>query len=470
MHHNNSTTDMERITIFVRTTKRNTDEIRVRFRLRDGRDVDLYHKSGIRATPATLAKFNPDGTLKPKVSNIDPDLVDAVSDEVAAMKRAYRQMLADGTPLEGESFENAVRKQLYPGEQDRADGATLLRRFSRYIEDAKRDGIFGDNRYMKYKGLLGKLSRFLTIKGRRDIMPAQFDDDLLMQFRRFIFDEYTYVKDWPGLYVAVSERNKPTKRLGSNTVATNMRILQTFFLDLENKEEITRTPFRRLGAERKKTIMRERYDDPVFLYKDEFLKLLHTDIPSTLALTKEAFLVQCAFGFRVSDFKTLTMDNISVSPDGIPFVHYLPKKTRESQPDFREVETPVLRFAFDIIKKNSCQFPILRYVTGEDGYNAKIKRLLKHCGIDRTVAVYNEELRDNEYKPLWELGSSKICRKTHVDMLNKVQINMYAAGLHREGSAAVNRYTKIELRDRFVLLCAAFDQEPYSVDSDLNIK
>ena len=34
------------------------------------------------------------------------------------------------------------------------------------------------------------------------------------------------------------------------------------------------------------------------------------------------------------------------------------------------------------------------------------------------------------------MASSKLARKTHVDMLNKVQINYYAAGLHREGAKA----------------------------------
>ena len=38
---------------------------------------------------------------------------------------------------------------------------------------------------------------------------------------------------------------------------------------------------------------------------------------------------------------------------------------------------------------------------------------------------------DLERVPLYGLE-----RKTHVDMLNKVQINYYAAGLHREGSKA----------------------------------
>jgi hypothetical protein len=37
-----------------------------------------------------------------------------------------------------------------------------------------------------------------------------------------------------------------------------------------------------------------------------------------------------------------------------------------------------------------------------------------------------------------------------------VQINFYAAGLHRTGSDAVFRYTNLELVDRYRLLKAAF--------------
>jgi hypothetical protein len=95
--------------------------------------------------------------------------------------------------------------------------------------------------------------------------------------------------------------------------------------------------------------------------------------------------------------------------------------------------------------------------------------LLKYCGIDRECMVFNQTTKDNEYKPLYELGSSKLCRKTHVDMMNKVQINQYAAGLHKEGSDAVNRYTKLSLHDRFILMCAAFGEPSYKVDENLNI-
>ena len=46
---------------------------------------------------------------------------------------------------------------------------------------------------------------------------------------------------------------------------------------------------------------------------------------------------------------------------------------------------------------------------------------------------------------------------------------MYAAGLHKEGSKAVNRYTKMEMKDHFMLMCVAFDQPIYKVDKELNI-
>ena len=57
---------------------------------------------------------------------------------------------------------------------------------------------------------------------------------------------------------------------------------------------------------------------------------------------------------------------------------------------------------------------------------------------------------------IYEIATSKLARKTHIDMLNKVQINYYAAGLHSAGSNAVFRYTSLELADRNVLMRAAF--------------
>ena len=47
-------------------------------------------------------------------------------------------------------------------------------------------------------------------------------------------------------------------------------------------------------------------------------------------------------------------------------------------------------------------------------------------------------------------------------------LDIYAAGLHRQGSGAVHRYTMMELADRFALMNVAFDQDDFRVDECLD--
>ncbi len=51
----------------------------------------------------------------------------------------------------------------------------------------------------------------------------------------------------------------------------------------------------------------------------------------------------------------------------------------------------------------------------------------------------------------------------------KLKVDLYVAGLHRQGSKAVRRYTMLELKDRFALMCAAFGEEQYKVGEDFEM-
>jgi len=84
------------------------------------------------------------------------------------------------------------------------------------------------------------------------------------------------------------------------------------------------------------------------------------------------------------------------------------------------------------------------------------------------VAQFNEETKKNDYSFLSTKGPS-VVPNAHLDIMNKVQIDIYAPGLHKQGSSAVNRYTLLEIRDRFALMNAAFGQEPYQVNEKLEI-
>lgn len=459
---------MINISIFNRTTK-SEGTIRLRFRLRDGRQVDLYHKSEIRADLSELEAFDlGTGKVKARKTIYNRALAEAISTEMNIMEMAYSQMLTESLPLDGETFEATIAAIKHPATAEKKDASILLVRMDKYIESGVRDGIFGKSRENQYRTLSAILRRYLVIFGDVDMKVKDADADFLMRLRQFIIDEYRYLDDWRHLYIDILPQNLPTTKRNDNTTAIKMKMLQAFFTELEDNEEIEKSPFRRLGKERKHTIMRERYDAPIYLYAAELEKVREAAIPANLEEVRAAFIVQCALGCRVGDFQSLGMEDVAISADGIPYVHYIPQKTK-SKLGAEEVETPLVKYAFDIIKERDFNFPILRNITGAYGYNAKIKTLLQACGIERKCAAYNEESGKNEYKPLWEFGSSKLARKTNVDMMSKVQVNLYAAGLHKEGSEAVNHYTSLEMRDRFVLMCAAFRQPLYKVDADFNI-
>ncbi len=458
---------MERITIYFRPTKI-SDVSKIRFRLRDKDGLQLWHKSEIKASVSDMSKFTLEGTLRPKVSVYNKELLESIQQEISYMREAYKYMKEKNLDLTSVVLENTIQDIKDPKVKVRQQEETFLERFIRYSDEALRDGIIGLARYRHFKSLAAKLERYLIINGRLNIKTIDFDQDQILEFRIFCIDEYKYVRKWKSLYKNVSKQNIPTEKRNQNTIASHMKMLQTFFNELENTDEILKSPFRRLGTERRKVVMKTKFDDPVYLKQEELMQVMNTEVPKTLEETKDAFLVQCALGCRVSDFKELSMDKIAVSEEGIPYVHYLPIKTRKTQADYKEIETPLVKYALDIIKRAQFKFTVTKYAAGQCGYNVKIKELLRLSGIDRKVSFFDVETQDNKWIPLYELGSSKLCRKTHVDIMNKVQINMYAAGLHKEGSEAVERYTKLELKDRFILMCAAFKQPDYKVDENLN--
>lgn len=463
---------MERISMYNRTSAKG-DTLRVRLRLIDGRDVTLYHKTGIRAKIKDLEKFTPEGTLKPKVTVYNKQLKAELNTHFTAMSKAYALMKAKGMDMTSDVLEKEIDKILNPVVEVRSSSAeTLCERFVRFADESRRDGIIGVERYKMIIGQADKLKRFLTIKGLSKISVTEFDTNLLLEYRQFVFDEYLYVEKYPKLYKVEKKRGarrNPDHRASINTVVYNMKNLQALFNELEKTDEIMKSPFRRLTTEKKRAVMHTMYDSPVFLRQEEFQKVIDTEVPDKLQGIKDAFILNCCFGCRIGDFSRLSMEKVSVSPEGIPYIHYIPSKTSGTQETNKEIVTPLIRLAYDIIQRTRFDFGFKITTAGTSFYNKKVRDLIKACGIDRKVSIYDQEKHDNVYVPLYEEASSKLARKTHVDMMSKVQVNLYAAGLHREGSSAVNRYTNMELKDHFALMNVAFGQKAYKVDADLNI-
>lgn len=230
---------MERVTIFLRTTKTEGD-IKLRFRLRDGREVDLYHKSEIRAALKDMAKFDENGNVKPKVSVFNKELKLAIDREMDAIYAAYHSLCEKMQKghINGEIFEDAIDTLLNPDTRSQKKAEmTMLERFDRFIADGYRDGIFAEGRMRHYRVVYGALERFLAIKNLRCITPVEFTADMLMDLRYFFTNEYEYVEKYSYLYDDKRKRDIPTQPRDMNTTITRLKKLQAFSMSWKTRKK-----------------------------------------------------------------------------------------------------------------------------------------------------------------------------------------------------------------------------------------
>jgi len=300
----------------------------------------------------------------------------------------------------------------------------------------------------------------------KDITVKEFDGSMLHDFSLWLRDEWRFVEKYFDLYESLDERRIPRDARSSNTIATKMKLLRCFFRAQEFIGEVDKTPFNMLDGSRRKAMMREKYDTPVSLTREELKTIAQAEVPLALSEVRDTFVLHCFIGCRVNDLKAMTWDNVAVV-DGIPFIHYIPQKTAYQEGE--EVVTPLMRTALEILKKYDFKFSLLRNLWGKDGYNSQIKKLLEICGIERNCPIRDTDSGRTKYVPVWEIASTKLARKTFVNMMASCQVDLYAAGLHKRGSDAVERYAHIDLKERFRLMCFAFNEQEYEVDDNLTV-
>ena len=438
------------------------------FRVNVNRNIRLRVKSGIFVYPN---RFKNGGIVLPRAEDgkgTRKEMLDAnttLSNLIVSIINfceTNKAITKDELIIFIDKFHNQDK---YIKQEDKKEA--LCEMFQRYVNGWLDTGVIGSGRKKHYDVVIRELNRFFIINGIDGEPVEVFNKDMILKFREFLRIEHTLVDKYPGLYVDMNNRNRPSKERSQNTIAEKLLLIQAFMVELERNDIIPVSPFRKIGKE-KEAIMKQQYDEPVFLTKAEFNTILVKDCPDSLQRVKDLFIVQCCFGCRVGDFRRFTFDNIGIE-EGIPYIHYLPQKTHRDGLIRTEIRTPIIRIAYDIIMKyegelsKNALLPFYPDGNGETGYNYQIKKLLEYCGIERKIAIFNTSLSTNEYKPIYEIASSKLARKTHVDLMNKVQIDKYAAGLHAKNSSAVNRYTNMGIKEHFILMCAAFGCAAYTV-------
>ena len=393
---------------------------------------------------------------------------DIVAEVNKAKKRLFelKSMIEDAFEEVGESknlpkdwIENLLRKNISADKEeaentDEPHLPSFFEAFETYVNGKK----FSENRRRHYQVLGRILKRYELYKS----MPLSFDSlsaDTLRDFENFLKEEHTYYEEAVKTAEKAKEKKKkvhtyldimeavPLSRTpeprGENAISDLMRRFRAFVrwangLDKEYKLE---KPFTHNNPFNAYSVPKEIYGTPLYITIEERNKLYNTEFGEPLATQRDIFVFQCCIGCRVSDLWAMTKASII---DGA--VEYIPRKTKEGNPV--TVRVPLNKQASEIVEKykdfeGKSLFPF----TSQQEYNRSIKEIFEAAEINRMVTVLNPTTREEEKRPISEVASSHMARRTFVGNLYKKVKDPNAIGElsgHAEGSRAFKRYRTID--------------------------
>ena len=160
-------------------------------------------------------------------------------------------------------------------------------------------------------------------------------------------------------------------------------------------------------------------------------------------MERDTFVFQCLVGCRISDERLFTKDNFNNG-----YLEYIPIKTRNVTT--KTVRVPLVPKALAILEryknrnfKNGQIFHFYQFSI----YEEDLKTIFKLAKLDRSITVYNARTGLEEKKPLYELASTHLARRTFIgNLYKKVQDPNIIASMsgHADGSKAFLRYRAID--------------------------
>lgn len=262
------------------------------------------------------------------------------------------------------------------------------------------------------------------------------NSDTIRDFENFMLSEHELYKKYPKIYETIEEKREPKQR-GLNTINVNMTKLRTFINWCIEEELITKNPFR--GYVETPAI----YGTPYYLSLKEINDLYTFDLSETpqLADQRNIFVFQCMIGCRVSDLYSFTKENVINGA-----IEYIARKTKDDRPV--TVRVPLNKKANEILSlyadlPGKQLLPLIL----EQKYNIAIKEIFTQAGLTRMVTVLNQTTRKEEKRPLNEIASSHLCRRSFIaNLYNKVKDPNQVSELsgHKAGSKAFARYRQID--------------------------
>lgn len=407
-------------------------EVLIRFS--GGRGLQYRLKSGVYC-PVRLFDEKRGGVIIPRMAGVEQrEAIKAKKqlDELAAL--LIEGFIERGRATTAEDLRAIIHRYHHPDEEAALEGGTLLRDvIPLYIRAHK----LSSSRITALESLKRLLHRFELWNGTPITLDG-FDDGALASLEYYTQNEHTYTdtKVYADIIAQVEGSRAPRQR-GRNTMCALSRNLRCVVKWCNRMKWTTQNVFELHPVDAGV------YGTPYYITLEERNAIYSLDLAdfSALEVQRDIFVFHCLIGCRYGDLIRLTKDNIVGGA-----VEYVPRKTKDGRPV--TVRVPLHQVAREIIEKHADdnRTALFPFVPNWQ-YNELIRKIFTRAGITRKVTIINPKTGEEERRPLNEIASSHLARRTFIGNLYKKVKDPNLIGAlsgHKEGSKAFVRYRDID--------------------------
>lgn len=401
---------MATITAFIRT-KKNKGKSKLRFRLSDGRGVQLFHISELDIEPSAWDKQKQ--TIKSKIL-FDESERSRINDFIADRKKLISSIYANRkyNTITSEWLNTEIERSLW----GQREIVSLVELFEQFLDERE----ISEARKRHYRVVKSLLQRFENYSGTK-LLIDEINADTMRSIDAYLSMEHTIS--------SAKERGKNTRidNIKKIIAVLNFALSKGLTKNIEYKKY-------KLGT--------AVYGTPFYLTIEERDKVLNTDMPNEFYDNqRDIFIFQCHTGCRISDLYKLTKDNVV---DG--YLVYIARKTKENNPV--TIKVPLTKTAHNIIKKHQKDTDCSLFLfTDKQAYNEAIREILRICQIKRNIIRLNPTTREPETISICDAASSHIARRTFIgNLYKKVKDPNLISSMtgHSQNSKAFARYREID--------------------------
>ncbi|TGX82068.1 recombinase [Palleniella muris] len=425
----------------------------------DGKSFHLTAKSEVYTLPVFFDNdkgidLSKKRIIAPDVRKYHTEQLEKLNGIITAISKAETEVGNDKSVMVGDWLKNVVDKHLHPENYLTKEQKEKNKTFYELAEDYLVKKQFSYDHTKGFRVLVRAVARYEyfireTDKKRKDfsfnVHTVTRDD--IEDFRDYLRAEKDLAEEYPKIFENIL-KNYPAnikagygliEGRGENATIKLMKKLKAFFHWLVETERTKNRPFEgiKIGC--------EKYGTPFYITLEERNIIASTPMPTKhLEHQRDIFIFHCFVGCRVGDLVKLTASNIH---DDV--LTYAPHKTKDEGEQSKVAKIPLSDTAKSLIAKyngvdkKGRLFPFI----SPQKYNDAIKEIFTLAGITRKVIVRNALTGENENRPINEVASSHLARRTFVGNAYKQVADPNIIGEmsgHVEGSRAFSRYRNIE--------------------------